>query len=756
MTTPSESSVVESHAPTAGAETAADSPLARDGWNAALAPQPPIDQADGYRWRHPELEALLEFPVDERPDLVAALKKGAEYSAINAAILLARTGDGRGRELLIETVRRTRARLPLRCAAAEALAHVRDPSPVADLRELIDRYGRFPSPAYLPELHAELLYGLAARVDAGTDERFVTAAKSPAAAARLAAIRGWVRPGEAKLAEVAADLRTDSDYRVRAAALAAMAERQHPLALEAARNALGDSRLDVRLAAIAALGQIGGAEAQYSLEKLERDPEVIRAAASVALGRLGAREQVWAGADSESWHVRRAVATALRAWPDTGGALLARRLLGDASVEVQKEVLVTLAAWPLDTAGPVLLEALGGPGYLSRKTAAAQLSERWPAAREFTVDAPPERRAEMLAHLRSEWSGQFGVASAVAGGESSDGSPAASPPGPERVKRAAALVLRLQEAPPDGGEAAATLRELADFGPDLPWVLEQLVVDDHVVLPDAIYLDVLPAYGGPFADLESLASHDVQERRRAANRLAVLAEQTPLSSLALTRLSELGASESDTLVWTGLFRAIQKDAREPSVRLAYAGLGHGMAEVRRLAAEYLGAHPDPQHGRLLVPALADSNYAVVLAAVKALGHPGMLQDASPLEGLLTTTDRPMRLAVANSLAILDSPQGLQALELLARDTDADTRRRAAQLMGSLGDRRYTETLISLLDDTLGVRTAALASLRQVVGRDVADEPGHPATSTLDQVERWRRWWHAEQSRPREPKPNGPR
>jgi HEAT repeat protein len=723
---------------------ASNSALDRDGWNAAFAPPPPLE---GYRWHHRELEALLALPPDERPDLAQALNSDQPTASINAAIVLARQGDARGRERLVATVRNSAARLPLRCAAAEALATLSEPSPEAVLRELIDRYGQFPSPAYPAELHAELLYGLAAHVDAGADEHFAAATKSPAPEVRLAAVRGWLRPGDAPLAEAAADLRSDPDARVRASALAAMAVRKHPLSLDAARSALTDYRLDVRLAAIAALGEIGGTEAQHALEKLDREPEVIRAAAILSLGKLGARDRVWAAAESDSWHVRRSVATALRVWPDAGGVLLARRLLTDASVEVQKETLITLAAWPLETSGPVLLEAMGGNGYLSRKTAAAQLAERWPAAREFSADAPPERRAEILAGLRTRWSEQYGAASLNAMTAETGTDPvAAAALTPERRQRANELVRRLQEAPPAGGAAVAALRELSDFGPDLPAALEQLVDEQHVVLPDAVYRKVLPAFGPVFVALDSLSSSDVQERRRAAGRLAALAEQKPLGGLAVNRLSELGAGESDTLVFNGLLRAISNDAREPAVRLAYAGLGHKQAEVRRMAADYLAAHPSPDHARLLLPALSDPSYAVVLAAVKALGHPGMLNDPAPLERLLAANEWRMRLAVANSLAILGAPTGVQALELLAHDADADTRQHAAQVMGELGDRRYVETLIGLLDDTLGVRTAALASLCQIVGSDMSADPESPPTSTLDRVERWKRWWHSQESR----------
>ncbi|OYV82613.1 MAG: hypothetical protein B7Z73_16975, partial [Planctomycetia bacterium 21-64-5] len=203
-------------------------PLQVDGWNAALGPQPPTDRSQGRRWRHRELEAVLSLPADERPDIAAALASGNQIIATNVAICLARLGDSRGRAQLIGAVSNKDLRLPLRCAAAEALAETTQPSPVEALRELTTRYGEFSTPSYLADLHAELLYGLAEYVDAGADERFVSAVKSPVAAARLAAIRGWLRPGTAALPEAAADLRTDPDHRVRAATLGAMAARHHP------------------------------------------------------------------------------------------------------------------------------------------------------------------------------------------------------------------------------------------------------------------------------------------------------------------------------------------------------------------------------------------------------------------------------------------------------------------------------------------------------------------------------------------------
>jgi HEAT repeat protein len=715
-----------------------------DGWNASPATQPPFDRAQGYRWRHFELEAVASLPPDQRPDFVDALEGSNPVVATNAAICLVRLGDGRGRDRLVETIGGREFRLPLRCAAAEALCELRDPSPLSTLRELIDRFGQYDSPPYLPELHAELLYGLAAHVDADTDDRFVAAVKSPAALVRLAAIRGWQRPGIADLPEQAADLRTDSDYQVRAAAITAMAVRRHPLALDAARGALTDLRLEVRLAAVAALGKIGGVEARQALVRLEREPEVIRAAVIAAFAELDERKRVWEGTESESWHVRKAVAAALAKWPDAGGVALARRLLTDPSLEVQKQVLDTLVVWPLEKAGPVLLEAMASSGYQSRKTAAKQLAQRWSPAHEFTADAPPERRADMVAHLRAQWTAEHGVSAF----DSALGNPPADSPdssvAPERLERAAQLVRRLNAVKAGDDDVRTALGDLSDFGPDLPAVLERLLDEQNIVLPDDVYLKVLPKYGRAFEQLDRLTSSDVHERRRAANELATLATREPISGLALTRLCELGVSETDTPVLARLFQILARDGREPAVRLAYACLGHRLAEVRRVAAGYLDAHPAPQHVRVLLPALDDKNHAVVLAAIKALGHPDMLTDTSSLERLLRSTDPAIRLAVAEALVNLGAQSGPNALDLLARDNDIDTRRQAAQIMGRHPDDRYISTLIGLLDDTLGVRTAALASLPQVVGRDVADRPDDPPTSSLERVERWKKWRHSEE------------
>jgi HEAT repeat protein len=419
-------------------------------------------------------------------------------------------------------------------------------------------------------------------------------------------------------------------------------------------------------------------------------------------------------------------------------------LIKDSSVEVQKRMIESLAKWPLDAAGPVLLSAMEDGGYVTRKAAAAQLAERWPPAADFTVDAPAERRAEMLAALRRSWGESHVLADlAAANPLRNEGGGSSNSISPERLEKAKDIIRRLQEAPPTGGAISWALRDLDEFGSDLVPVLERLVADEHVVLPDVVYREVLAKRGAEYDALDRLAAVNPLERRQAAAKLAEQAKHRPLSALALARLAELGVGEDDVLVWNSLMQAVANDPREPSIRLAYAGMSHASGEVRRMACEHLATFRDPLHAAQLLPALEDSQRSVVLTAVKALGRPGMIADVKPLERLLGENDRELRLAAAESLVRLGAPSGVLAMERLAHDADPQTRRDAAAAMGALGDPAFVDVLVGMLDDGLGVQFVALESLPKVVGRDVSQDSANPATNTLERISRWKRWHEAE-------------
>ena len=84
-----------------------------------------------------------------------------------------------------------------------------------------------------------------------------------------------------------------------------------------AEAALTDFHLDVRLAAVRALGELGGDKARTDLQRLLiHEPETVRAGAILALAAGGDDVTVFASANDASWQVRRSVAQALSVFPD--------------------------------------------------------------------------------------------------------------------------------------------------------------------------------------------------------------------------------------------------------------------------------------------------------------------------------------------------------------------------------------------------------------------------------------------------------
>jgi HEAT repeat protein len=349
--------------------------------------------------------------------------------------------------------------------------------------------------------------------------------------------------------------------------------------------------------------------------------------------------------------------------------------LSDPSPAVQQQVVASVGQWPLRQSGAILLEALGKEAYQTRRAAAQELSALWSPAAEFPVDANPQERAQALTRLQERFQREIGFVD------------------------------------PD---LLAGARQQTDAGRDAQVSAEAL------------------------AEVERLPSDDVRVRRRAAERLAELARDRGLGRPATLRLAEAMAREADPLVWRSAFIAVQSDGSEPAIRLAYMAIGHPAAEVRRRACEHLAAHPNPRHAEVLLPALEDANPAVAIAAVRALGEAGRLEDTAPLKRLLGAASETLRVEAATSLAQLKDPSGAAALERLALSRDPSIRRQVAIAMGRVADPVFAPTLVRLLDDQYAIRLAALESLPNVIGHGEPGLESPPPASVADQVEFWKK------------------
>lgn len=671
---------------TAEDAAAEDSALLDAAWLTALADPswvmalPTGDTPPKHRYRHPALEPLVAAGI---PTHGLRQQLAAEEPVVraNASIVLARAGESGQLEVLTMAARDRQLKLPLRLAAIEAIGLTSASQAEATLRELLAEYGRYREALkaqYIPEIHAELVHAIGHSASA-SDEAIVAALAAPSALPRLEAVRIWADDTASELPEALVDLRTDPDARVRAIVVGVLAAHRHPQAMEHLQAGLADYDINVRLASIAALGVVGDEAARKRLDALlTSDAETTRAAAVAALARMKADDAVLAAARDKSWLVRKEVAKALEAGPASPLAALAGSLLSDSNPLVQQQMIETLATWPKDKAGPLLLEALEHSGYLARKSAREELARHWPAAEDFLLDAPAERRAAKLAELRERFASEFGTALVDAAGPS------------------ATLA-----------QAVSTLAPAAEVA----------------------------------MCLERLQSGTLGERRRAADRLSELASQATLPDEAVEQLATMIISQPDALLWRSVLSAIAPQTSEAAFRIAYAGVSHAAPEVRRRACLHLAAHGDPRHVPVLLPALEDSDAGVIRAAVRALGASGGTGDWTELEALLLSSDKALRVEAAESLARLGSEKGTAALQRLVLDNDPAVRRQAALVMGQLRDSQFTPALIRLLDDQGGVCQAALVSLAQIAGRDVtrSSDPSEPSPSTAEVIQRWKEW-----------------
>lgn len=513
-------------------------------------------------------------------------------------------------------------------------------------------------------------------IDPAEERRLAEALESPSKDVRRQALRAIGSASHGELPPQVAALREDGDAQVRAAALETLTRRHHPEALKYLTDALQDVDLGVRVAAIGALGELGQPEAGTVLSGLLKEqPEAIRAATAGALARREAWPEVARAVGDTSWRVRLVVAEAMAQYPRGDRADLVGRLLEDPSTEVQLRAVAAIGPWPLEEAGPLLLSAMSRSSYLVRKRAAEQLAGRWPPAKEFPRDGKPERRAEVLQRLQDRFHQEF-----------------------PRIANISPTTAK----PSDG---------VGGIAPDTVWA--------------------------PL--LDRLTAKDVFERRGAAEDLARMAAKQPLPAPAVARLAQVVTVEPDQAVWRSVLQAVAADGSEPSLRLAYAAISHPVPEVRRRACEHLGAHPQPEHAKILEPTLQDPSHDVVCAAIRALAATGRLPSAEPLRRLLASTNEEIRLETAVALMRLRDPAGTAALERLSYSGDPKIRLRAAEFMGEMPDPSFVSALIRLVDDRGDVSRAALASLPKVVGRDVAAENQSPA-DTADRIRRWKQWY----------------
>ncbi len=598
--------------------------------------------------------------------------------------------------------------------------------------------------------------------EAARQSELVKSLDSASTDVRIAALEDLQTLRAAALPESVGEMIQDADPRVRRAAVAVIAVRNHPDAHDLLLTALEDPDVQVRLAAVAGLGQSVDAPSRRALENvLSGDTETMRAAAVAALAVQGAADVVQSVADDKSWRVRQAVAAGLARDASSQAAEIAVQMVSDRSAQVQQQAVEAVAAWPLDLAGPVLLTAAASPSYLTSKLAAEQLAERWPAASTLPSEPPRgltpgqvaawkvERRRH-IAELRDQWVVEYGDRLMAAADAKARGAVARIAT-PDAIAHAERLVEALAAANQAAEETRATLDALRAMGPDLLAVADAWAREENGrTIPEAVFADVLPEVAPAIATINELASADVSARRTAAGKLAEAATREGLGPVAIARLVSVIEKEQDVVVWQQALRAVAEadaaDLPPAARRLAALALSHGDAEVRRRGCETVAAWHDPRMTPLLAESLSDANAGVVLAAARAYAALGAGDDPRPLLPMLASRDRALRLAAAEALARSRYREGVDGLERLAADADATVRRQAALAMGRTRDTNFVPLLVQLLDDRSPVQQAAMEGLAAIHGQDVGRGDLGASATVADRVARWKQWHTAGERR----------
>lgn len=587
----------------------------------------------------------------------------------------------------------------------------------------------------------EALRGLAG---VGTDEAFdriagETKRTNPEARAIAVELLGY--SGRPAYGPALAGMLGDRDSSVRRKAARALGLLRFSEAERQLLEIVNDVDLNVKLAAISALGRCGGRAAFNALERLTKsdDPAVADEAAKAIVERCLARD------GKRAAHLR---------WHAPVG------LPGKES-----------DSFPYEAAWNALIVILESPRHQLHDLAADVLLR----GRD---KSPPSDRV-LLAALASEnkWVKRRAVGHLSHGGQKPDGKflePLRRMVAGGFGKDAGVLLLLYQM-----GDAETALAGCKGMLKDSYSKVGCIALGPLQKMGDA-GLDMIMAHlGDPRGDIRHYAAEALARRMdnpRVAAFVRSAAESTDrhLKDGAVRIVGIKGKQESDPLLFAAALRRSIPDTGDPN-RAGLVGLGaraipavrtkllDGEArETRAVAAAILGEINDRSAVPALIKALADESVPVraqaaealgrlgdsraVSVLIKTLGDPepgvcevaaaalGALKDAAAAPGLLSALsagDWATRRSAAGALGSFGSDKTRAALiRLLADDPHWCVRRSAADALGKHKSEAAVPGLMAALSDAHWlVRRAAHAALCAVSGRNHEPTP-----------DAWQAWW----------------
>ncbi len=378
------------------------------------------------------------------------------------------------------------------------------------------------------------------------------------------------------------DLRADPNPQIRAAAIVMILTKRHPQALDFAKNSLQDAghrsshRRPSRASAVTA-----GPDALAMLVRImlakEKCCEPPRCRPCAKPARMG---KVWNAAGDKAWRVRRAVAEQLALAYRAGTSTLAYKFLADDSGEFAER------SWPRSNVAAAIgracaARALKEPTFETRRLAGEQPRA---VARRLRNSPPIAAGAARATRRGARSPMERGVRPspitamlvAAAAGSTGPALPGGYSLTPEHSINSSKII---DDASRGAGRSISRRSKASDSTRSTDW--SGLCWSATSRCPDAVYKQYLATRGAEFAALD-LSLSDVNDRRRAADRLEELAKESPPRPLVTARIARLVVSEQDGLVWRGLVAALDADAQPAADDVALSALSHESPEVRRM------------------------------------------------------------------------------------------------------------------------------------------------------------------------------
>ncbi|QDT28058.1 HEAT repeat protein [Gimesia panareensis] len=531
---------------------------------------------------------------------------------------------------------------------------------------------------------------------------------------------------------------------------------QHPDAEAILASQLKDADVMVQNRAIQHLGLLASDSAlQLLKEQAKRPQETVRVSAATGLSSWGPSYLKGLKDDSSS-AVRHAVAAGLGLSPTADAALQLKSLINDRSTEVQLTVIESIQNWPDELAVPLLLEGIQEGVFKTRRSSVLQLTERTGVGGTISIEAS---RDERIAAIRSlvqsgELPGGFWTQLMQEG--------IRQRPRVNQGRRAElqAYFQNLISQPMESPARQQAFQELSHLTPEEVNILEKMILDTSIAIPEEIYSDLLPKLDASYAALQQLTSSHITDRRQAAQQLFRNSQKSSLNPVIVKRLRKLMTQEQDRLVWRIVMESIAQDNYEETAQLALLAINHHWPDIRVLGCDYFGAHGLPRYAPWILPLLNDKNRSVQLAAIKALGHChnplaiNGVQSAeqtqstpASLRALMTDSNQRVRFQTVVALSHLGDFQGMQELVRISNDPRSSVRRDAVREMGESGQTRFVEPLIQMAWTERNTSTLEemLSSLDRLVPE--SDQPPELKTESrqTEQAKIWMNWWQTQHS-----------